>query len=226
VPGRAPEPAARQEREAATLRERFNRDFWNEERGTFLLALAGDAKERVDAVTSNPGQLLWSGIVEEELAARVAERLLRPDLFTGWGIRSMSSEDAGFSPLHYHNGCVWPHDTALIAAGMRRYGFADECVRLVGSVLDAAAAFRHQLPEVFAGFPRDETNVPVRYPAALTPQSWAAGAPLLALRTLLGLEPDGEELRADPHLPDRLRGLRLRGVPFRGRRVDVGPLKR
>ena len=209
--------AERLEADAAALKERFNRDFWNEERGTFLLALAGPGKDRVDSVTSNPGQCLWTGIVEEEKAARVVERLLRPDLFSGWGIRSMSTEDEGYSPLRYHTGTVWPHDTALIAEGMRRYGFRDEAAKVASTVLDSAAAFEHQLPEVFAGFPRDEARVPVRYPAALTPQSWAAGAPLLALRTLLGLDPEGGELLADP-LVD---GIRLRGVPFRGSRVDV-----
>ena len=110
---------------------------------------------------------------------------------------------------------MWPHDTALIAEGMRRYGFRDEATRLACAVLDAAEAFSHQLPEVFAGFARDDANAPIRYPDALTPQSWAAGAPLLALRTLLGLEPDGGELRCEPHLPERYQGLRLEGVPFR-----------
>jgi glycogen debranching enzyme len=207
--------AERQEEAAAALRERFNRDFWNEERGTFLLALAGPGKARVDSVTSNPGQCLWSGIVDEDKAAPVAERLLRDDLFSGWGVRSMSSEDAGYSPLRYHTGTVWPHDTALVAEGLRRYGFRDEATRLACSVLDAAEAFMHQLPEVFAGFARDGAEAPIRYPNALTPQAWAAGAPLLGLRTLLGLDPDGGELRCEPHLPERYEGLRLEGVRFR-----------
>jgi glycogen debranching enzyme len=129
----------------------------------------------------------------------------------------MSSDEACFSPLEYHNGTVWPHDSSLIAEGLRRYGFRKAATRLARALLDAAAAFGHQLPEVFAGFARDEKDVPVRYPAALTPQAWAAGAPLLALRTLLGLDPNGDELRCHPQVD----GLRLRGVPFRGRRVDV-----
>ena len=213
------ELAARQEREASALRERFERDFWNEERGTYLLALAGPrVSERVDSVTSNPGHLLWSGIAGEEHAARVAQSLLAPELFSGWGVRSMSSDDDAYSPLTYHNGTVWPHDTALVAAGLRRYGHREEARRLVDALLDAAAAFGHRLPEVFAGFARDETNVPVRYPAALVPQAWAAAAPLLALRTLLGLDVVDGELRVDP-LDGA--GIRLRGLPFRGRKVDV-----
>jgi glycogen debranching enzyme len=144
------------------------------------------------------------------------------DLFTGWGLRTMSSKDAAFSELEYHNGCVWPHDTALIAWGMRRYGFDEQAVVLADALLDLAAAFGHQLPEVFAGFERDSSDVPIRYASALTPQAWAAGSPLLVLRTLLGLEPEGEELRSDPRLPVRMERLALRQVPFRGGRVDVG----
>jgi glycogen debranching enzyme len=191
--------AARQEQAAQTLKERFNRDFWDEEQGTFLLALSGRGhKRRVGAVTSNPGQLLWSGIVDEELAPRVVDRLLQPDMFSGWGIRTMSSKERAYNPLQYHNGTVWPHDTALIAAGMRRYGFRAESARLVRALFDAATAFGHRLPELFAGFERDETDLPVRYPAALVPQAWAAAAPLLALRTMLDLRPSTRGLLADP----------------------------
>jgi glycogen debranching enzyme len=138
-------------------------------------------------------------------------------MFSGWGIRTMSSEETAYDPLSYHNGSVWPHDTALVAAGMARYGYRDEALRVVHALLDAATAFGHQLPEVFAGFARDDTGLPVRYPAALVPQAWAAASALLALRTLLGLGADDRGLRAES-LED---GLRLRGVPYRGRRVDV-----
>jgi glycogen debranching enzyme len=215
--------ARRQQREAEALRSRFNRDFWNEERGTFLLGLAGrgDHKERVDAVTSNPGQLLWSGIVDEARAPAVAERLLAPDLFSGWGIRSLSAADRAYNPLRYHRGTVWPHDTALIAAGLRRYGFDDEAARVCGVLLDAAAAFGHRLPEVFAGFERDDAELPIRYPQALVPQGWAAAAPLLVLRTLLGLDVVDRELRVDRVDADVARDVRLRGLRFRGERVDV-----
>jgi glycogen debranching enzyme len=199
------ELADRQEREAMALRERFNRDYWYEERGFFLLALAGrGGTERVDSVTSNAGQLLWSGIVEDRLAPRVVERLLQPDMFSGWGIRTMSSAEKAYNPLRYHNGTVWPHDTALIAAGMARYGYRDEALQVIEALLDAAAAFGHQLPEAFSGFSRDASDLPIRYPAALVPQAWAAGATLLALRTLLGLDASGGELHAAP-LDDRYR---------------------
>jgi glycogen debranching enzyme len=142
-------------------------------------------------------------------------------VFSGWGIRSLSSGERAFNPLAYHNGTVWPHDTALAAAGLRRYGLAEEAGRVACALLDAAAAFGHRLPEVFAGFARDGTGLPVRYPDALVPQAWAASAPLLALRTLLGLDAEGGELRADPLEAVATVGLRLRRVPFRGGRADV-----
>ena len=214
------ETAERLERDAEELKRRFNKDFWVKGRGHFALALDGE-KHQVDSLTSNTGQLLWSGIVEGGKAAGVVRRLMRPDMFSGWGIRSMSSEDAGFNPLEYHNGTVWPHDTALVAAGMRRYGFDGEAGRLAEALFDAAAAFTHQLPEVFAGFPRDGASVPVEYPDALKPQSWAAASPLLALRTLLGLDVVDGELRSSPHVQEALGALRLRKIGYRGRYEDA-----
>jgi glycogen debranching enzyme len=217
-----PALAERLEAEARELKTRFARDFWDDERGTFLIALAGpNMNGRVDAITSNAGQLLWSGIVDEERAERVAERLLRPDLFSGWGIRTMASEERAYNPLRYHNGTVWPHDTALILAGLRRYGFDRQAARVARALFDAAEAFDHRLPELFSGFARDETDLPIGYPNALAPQAWAAAAPLLALRTVLGLEPDGDELHAHPLDDPLTHGLELRGLQFRGRRVDV-----
>ena len=214
------ETAARLEREAAELKRRFNRDFWVKSRRHHALALDGD-KNQVDAMTSNTGHLLWSGIVDEARAAAVVRRLMQPDMFSGWGIRSMSSADAGYNPLEYHNGTVWPHDTAICAEGMRRYGFHREAGVVCRAILDAAERFSNQLPEVFAGFVRDSSDVPVEYPNALKPQSWAAGAPLLALRTLLGLDIVDGRLRSDPHLPRELGKLRLRNVGLRGRHVDA-----
>ena len=196
------ELADRLERDAAELKRRFNRDFWIARRGHYALALDRD-KQQVDALTSNVGHLLWSGIVDERRAARVVKRLLRPDLYSGWGIRCLSEGDAAYNPLEYHNGTVWPHDTAIVAEGMRRYGFREEAGRLCEALLHAAEAFGNQLPEVFAGFLRDETNAPVEYPNALKPQAWAAGAPLLALRTLLGLDASGARCAAPPGFRSR-----------------------
>jgi glycogen debranching enzyme len=135
----------------------------------------------------------------------------------------MSSVDAGYSPIEYHNGTVWPHDTAIIAEGMRQYGFRDEAGRLATALMEAAEAFDHRLPEVFAGFPRERTRMPVEYPTASRPQAWAAAAPLLVLRTVLGADVERDRLRSAPDLPAAFGNLRLRGVPFRGRREDAPP---
>jgi len=212
--------AARLEVAAGELAKRFDRDFWSSRLGCHVLALDGE-KRQVDSVTSNPGHLLWSGILPPRRAAAVVRRLLRPDVFSGFGLRSMSAEAGGYNPLGYHVGAVWPHDTALAAEGMRRYGFRDEAGHVLEGLLAAAVAFDHRLPEVFAGFERDATGVPVEYPDALSPQAWAAGAPLLALRTLLGLDVVDGKLRSDPHVPPELGPIGLRGVRCRGRRYDV-----
>ena len=146
----------------------------------------------------------------------MARRLLRDDMFSGWGVRSMSSEDAGFNPLEYHCGTVWPHDTAIVAAGIRRYGHDEEAAELCKALLETAEAFSHQLPEVFAGYSRDDSGVPVEYPDALKPQSWAAAAPLLAVRTLLGLDVVDGRLRSSP-----IEKIELTGIEVRGERVDA-----
>ena len=212
--------AERLERDAAALRDRFDEAFWLGRRRFYALALDGE-KRPVDTLTSNVGHLLWSGIVPAERAEILVRRLLGKDMFTGWGIRTMSSRERPYSPLRYHDGTVWPHDTALIAEGMRRYGFREEASRVAHALLEAARRFGHRLPEVFAGFERDDAEVPVSYPGAMTPQAWSAAAPLLALRTLLGLDVVDGELRSRPELPEDLRSLRVRGVQFRGGRRDV-----
>jgi len=211
--------AARLEDEAAALRERFNRDFWSEERGTFVLALDRE-KRQVESMTSNAGHLLWSGIAEERHGRETVARLMAPDMFSGWGIRTMSADDAGYNPIEYHDGTVWPHDTAIVAEGMRRYGFREEAAVLALALIEAADAFDHRLPEVFAGFPREQTRMPVEYPTASKPQAWAAAAPLLVLRTVLGMDVEHGRLRASPQLPSAFGEVRLRGVAVRDGRQD------
>jgi glycogen debranching enzyme len=213
------ELAGRLESEAAALRDRFDRDFWLRE-GWYAFALDG-SKKRVPTLTSNVGHLLWSGIVPERRAPRLARLLASERLASGWGVRTLALGQPAFDPLSYHRGSVWPHDTAIVAEGLRRYGFRDEAGRLCEALFDAAAAFDHRLPEVFGGFARDDAGVTVEYPEALTPQAWAAAAPLLALRTLLGLDVVGGRLRTRPHVPDRYGRLRLRGVRVRGESRDA-----
>src|SRR5437870_2859513 len=193
--------ADRLDREAATLRDRFNRDYWIEARGHYAIALDGE-KRQVDAMSSNVGHLLWSGIVPNDRADSLVKRLMSPEMFTGWGIRTMSASDAGYNPIEYHNGTIWPHDTAFVAEGMRRYGHREQASHLALMLIQAAEAFEYRLPEVFAGFLREETGAPVEYPTASRPQAWAAGAPLLGLRTALGLDVIDGEIRIDPHLSE------------------------
>jgi glycogen debranching enzyme len=184
------ELADRLDREADDLRHRFNQAFWNENRGGYyVLALDGE-KRQVDSLCSNVGHLLWSGIVPMERVDAVVDALMGPDLWSGWGVRTMSAAEAGYNPLSYHNGTVWPHDNSLIAWGLARYARWAEAQRIVRRMLNASGHFDHQLPEVFAGLPRAETPFPIAYPTAARPQAWAAGTPVLLLQHLLGLHPD------------------------------------
>src|SRR6266404_1484573 len=157
--------AARLEQQAAELKRRFNEDFWLPEREFFALALDG-RKRKVDSLTSNVGHLLWSGIVDEGKAEALARHLLGPKLFSGWGVRTMAEGEAGYNPIEYHNGTVWPHDSVFVAAGLARYGFREEASRIVEAILQASIFFRFRLPEVFAGYERSRTMFPVEYPTA------------------------------------------------------------
>jgi glycogen debranching enzyme len=212
--------AERLEGEAAELKRRFNEDFWMPERQYFAVALDGQ-KRRVDTLTSNAGHLLWSGIVEDDKADEVARQLMGDKLFSGWGVRTMAEGEGPYNPIEYHNGTVWPHDNSFIAAGLARYGYREEAARIAAAMFDAATFFDYRLPETFAGYPRERTRFPVEYPTACSPQAWATGAPLLLVRVLLGLEPDGDQLGIDPVLPENIEELALRGIPGRWGRTDA-----
>jgi glycogen debranching enzyme len=216
--------AERLERDAAELRRRFDEAFWVAERGFYALALDRD-KRPVDSLCSNVGHLLWSGIVPPERVEAVADSLMGDALWSGWGVRTMSTADAGYNPLSYHNGTVWPHDTSLAAWGLARAGRWTDTRRIVHTLLEATGWFDWSLPEVFAGFSRTETPFPIAYPTAARPQAWAAGTPVLLLRLLLGLEPDPARhaLRtvAPGALPSWAGAVRLTGVRAFGRAWDV-----
>jgi glycogen debranching enzyme len=212
--------ADRLSREASELKRRFNQDFWLTERGHFALALDGQ-KRPVDALTSNIGHLLWSGIVDDEKVSATVGALMGPRLYSGWGVRTMAEGDAGYNPIGYHVGTVWPHDNSIIAEGLRRYGYRDEATRVAVGILDAAPYFHGRLPEAFAGYDRARTRFPVEYPTACSPQAWATGAPLLMLRVLLGLEPMGEHLVVEPHFDDSIDDLALFDIPGRWGRRDA-----
>jgi glycogen debranching enzyme len=214
--------AARYRAKAADLKQAFNRDFWLEDRGWFAMGLDGD-KKPIDAMASNVGHCLWTGIVEEEKAALVAARLLSPEMFSGWGIRTLASDMSGYNPVSYHVGSVWPHDNAIVAAGLTRYGFVEEAQRVVLGMLDTAAFYGGRLPELFGGLGRDEVPFPVAYPSSCSPQAWAAASPLLFLRTILRLDPwvPHGKVWLDPVLPERIKRLRVARIPLGGRRVTV-----
>ncbi|MBI4497550.1 MAG: amylo-alpha-1,6-glucosidase [Chloroflexi bacterium] len=219
-----PERAARLRHEAQELRARIERDFWVEEKGYFALALQRDGRPAA-VVASNPGHLLWSGAVSDALARRTAERLMAPDMYSGWGVRTLSDREQRFNPVGYHLGTVWPHDNSIIAAGFRRYGYDDEARRIFGGTIEAAMHSRpYRLPELFAGFGRGEFGVPVRYPVACHPQAWASGAFPYLLTTMLGLMPDASERRlrlVRPILPDFVDRIELRGLRVGDARTDL-----
>ena len=214
--------ADRLEAESEALRSAFDEAFWVEERGGFYALALDGRKQRVDSMCSNMGHLLWSGIVPPERADAVVDGLMGEGLWSGWGVRTMSADDAAYNPLSYHNGTVWPHDNSLIACGLGRYARWPEAQRIVHRLLEATGHFDHQLPEVFAGLPRAEAPFPIAYPTAARPQAWAAGTPILLLQVLLGLQPDRRrhvlETVAPPELPSWAGSLRLTGVEAFGRR--------
>jgi glycogen debranching enzyme len=212
--------ADRLEKEAADLKRRFNRDFWVEDGNYFALALDPDGQQ-VDSLTSNNGHLLWSGIVDKTKAKAVARHLLGPRLFSGWGVRTLAEGEGRYNPIGYHVGTVWPFDNSFIAWGLRRYGFKDEAAVLAAGILDAAEFFDGRLPEAFGGYERTQTMYPVQYPTACSPQAWSTGTPLLLLRTMLGLEPQGEHLVVDPALPSTIGRLELLDIPGRWGRIDA-----
>jgi glycogen debranching enzyme len=213
---------ARYQAKAEDLRRRFNEDFWLEEQGTYALGLDRD-KKPIDAVASNVGHCLWTGIVDPERAGLVARRLLSDDMFSGWGVRTLSTTMAAYNPISYHNGSVWPHDNAICAAGLARYGFVDEAHRVIAAQLDVAVANRGRLPELFAGFERGHPGTPAAYPTSCSPQAWASAAPLLWLRTLLRLDPWAPlgEVRLHPELPPWLQRLRVAGIAIAGQEITV-----
>ena len=196
--------------QAAALKRAFNEKFWLPDRGWYALGLDG-GKRPIDSLTSNIGHCLWTGIADGDKAASVAAHLLSPQMFSGWGIRTLATSMAAYNPMSYHNGSVWPHDNALCAAGLMRYGFAEHAQRVAVAILDAAASFEHRLPEVFCGFPREMFAAPVPYPASCSPQAWAAATPLHLLRTLLRFDPQlpAGRLWCDPAVPARYLPLRI-----------------
>lgn len=210
--------------EAEKLRKRFERDFWFAEEGTYDLALQKGGKP-TRVVSSNAGHALWAGISEGVRAGAVVKRLLQEDMFSGWGVRTLSTRARRYNPIGYHLGTVWPHDNSIIAAGMKRYGFDKEASRIFRATLDACLRVNnHRLPEAFSGFPRNEYGVPVGYPVACHPQAWAAGTIPYLITTMLGLVPeafDGRLKVVRPLLPDYVDLLDIRQLRVGKAEVDL-----
>jgi glycogen debranching enzyme len=207
---------------ANSLKQAFNRDFWLEDRGWLAVGLDAD-KKPIDSMTSNMGHCLWTGILDEEKAKEVARKLLSPEMFSGWGVRTLASSMGGYNPVSYHCGSVWPHDTAIVAAGLARYGFEEGTQKLVMALFEAATAQGGRLPELFSGLDRSELEVPVVYPTSCSPQAWSAASPLLCLRTLLRFDPwipYGKTWLA-PMVPPEFGRLKVEGIPLAGARIDV-----
>jgi len=184
--GRA-EEAERCGREAETLRERFAGTFWREELGTYALALDGDHRP-CDVRASNAGHALWTGIAQPQHAASVARALMAPSSFSGWGVRTLDEGEVRYNPMSYHNGSVWPHDNAIIAQGLSRYGYKAEALRIMTGLFEASSYMpMHRLPELFCGFARGEDDGPTLYPVACMPQAWASGTAFALLDAALGL---------------------------------------
>jgi glycogen debranching enzyme len=215
--------ANRLRKKAAILFKKFNETFWDEKSGFYAYALDGD-KKKVLSVASNVGQCLWSGIIAPERATAVVKRLMQKDMWSGWGIRTLSSDHPSFNPYNYQTGAVWPHDNSLIALGMRRYGFDAEAAALARDISGAASHFLlNQLPELYAGLQRGPTGFPVQYLGANVPQAWAAGTPFMLLQAMLGLQQDAPrgKLYVDPALPDWLPDVTLIDLRLGRRRFDI-----
>jgi glycogen debranching enzyme len=215
--------AARLRQKAAELRQRFEQNFWCEETGYYAYALDGK-KKPVKTIASNPGHLLWSGIVSRERAGRVVKRLLEPDMWSGWGIRTLSSNNPAFNPFSYQNGSVWPHDNGIIAMGFKRYGFAKEAALIARDISEAASYFVfYRLPELYAGTRREPGAFPVQYLGANVPQAWAAGSVFHLLQAILGLDADAHTrtLYVDPVLPSWLPDIILHNLRFGTSKVTL-----
>jgi glycogen debranching enzyme len=207
---------------ATQLKAAFNRDFWLEDKGWYAVGLDAD-KRPIDSLTSNIGHCLWTGIVDEDKAHRVAQHLLSPAMFSGWGVRTLSATGGGYNPISYHCGSVWPHDTAIVAAGLARYGYDAAAQKLIFGLFDVARSQGGRLPELFSGLDRGELSVPVGYPTSCSPQAWAAASPLLCLRTLLRLDPwiPYGKTWLSPNLPESIGYLKVEGIPLAGSRVTI-----
>jgi glycogen debranching enzyme len=211
-------------KEATELARRFEKAFWMPQRGYYALGLDAD-KKQVQPISSNPGHLLFTRIIGRERARAIVNRLMRDDMFSGWGWRTLSNEERIYNPLSYHRGSVWPHDNSIIAHGMALNDFRDPAIRCLTTLFQAALNFRdYRLPELFCGVQRREYDEPVHYPVSCSPQAWASGAMFLMLNSVLGIRPTAQRKELNiinPVLPDWLEWLHIRNLRVGNSRVGL-----
>jgi glycogen debranching enzyme len=220
-----PDHARKLNREAEALREKFEREFWDDELGVYVLALDGD-KKPCRVRSSNAGHCLWTGIASREHADRLARTLMGEELFCGWGIRTISSSERRYNPMSYHNGSVWPHDTAIVASGLARYGHKQEALRVLSALFEASSFMElNRLPELFCGFhKRSDVEGPTLYPVACSPQAWAAGSVFLLLESCLGIKVQPAEHVVEfssPQLPENVDWVELKNLCVGNFTVDL-----
>jgi glycogen debranching enzyme len=211
--------------QAQELKAKFNEAFWMPDAGFYTQGLDKD-KRQVPTITTNPGHALWTGIADPDKARQAANRMMEPDMLSGWGLRTISSESPSYNPMSYHNGSVWPHDNSLVAQGLKMYGQTEEALTVITQMAEAAQHFRYaRLPELYCGFPRDKiyNSGPSEYPVSCSPQAWAAGASILMLQAILGLQADdaSQRVRMSPRLPDWLYSVRVSNLRVGKRRIDL-----
>jgi glycogen debranching enzyme len=214
--------AAQWRSRADAIKHEFNRRFWMPERGSYAIALDRD-KSQVDSCGSNIGHCLWSGIIDDDKASSVVKQLLSREMFTGWGVRTLASSMGAYNPVSYHNGSVWPHDNAIIVAGLMRYGFEEEARTVATAMLDAADCFDGRLPELFCGFDRGEYPAPISYPTSCSPQACAAAAPIQLVRSLARFDPDipQGQLWLAPVFPAQFGKFSVSNLPLAGQRLAI-----
>ncbi len=221
-----PELATKLEQEAKALKERFNQAFWVKDKGYFALGLDKN-KKQIDSLSSSIGHLIWSGIINDDKIQKTVDSLFSDELYSGWGVRTISKNAQGYNPVIYHRGTVWPHDNSLIAAGLAKIGQREKALRIIYDTISASSYFGYRLPEVFAGFGSDEIAFPVQYPTSASPQAWSAATPILFMRLLLGIEPDTKHktLKIDPFLPNEISYINIDGISAFGKQFSVEATK-
>lgn len=214
--------AVRLAEQAEQLKRKFNEQFWFPERGYYAIALDG-RKRQVDSCASNIGSCLWLGLVDEDKAPQVVERLMSPEMFSGWGVRTLGSDMGAYNPASYHNGSVWPHDNAILVAGLLRYGFVEEAQTIATALLDAAEFSGGRLPELFCGFEREKFVAPVPYPTACSPQAWAATTPIQLVASLMRYDVNvsSGSVWLAPVLPGSFGDVHITNAPVASGRVAI-----